>query len=139
VLASCSVSDCSSPDHDYVFSSLWSYIQPGCRKLGVADIYTKNKDSVSFTTSIIESVEYAWPCAGIDAPFKRAQCDEIGAPVLQAGLQCECIATNVYYVKGVEAITVAFEHGYTTTAKVDLLLPATACCCLLLPPLLLLL
>jgi len=42
-----------------VFSSLWSYIQPGCRKLDVAEIYNKNKDSVSFTTSIIESVEYA--------------------------------------------------------------------------------
>ena len=42
-----------------MFSSLWSYIQPGCRKLDVAEIYNKNKDSVSFTTSIIESVEYA--------------------------------------------------------------------------------
>jgi hypothetical protein len=111
---------CSSADHDYVFSSLWSYIKPECRKLGVAEIYNKNKDSVSFTTSIIESVEYAWPCTHIDAPFKRAQCAEINAPVVQTGLQCECVATKVYYVKGVEAITVAFEHGYTTTAKVGL-------------------
>ena len=62
----------------------------------------------------------AWPCTHIDAPFKRAQCAEINAPVVQTGLQCECVATKVYYVKGVEAITVAFEHGYTTTAKVDL-------------------
>ena len=111
---------CSSADHDYVFSSLWSYIQPGCRKLDVAEIYNKNKDSVSFTTSIIESVEYAWPCAGIEAPFKRAQCAEIGAPVVPTGLQCKCVDTNVYYVKGVEAITVAFEHGYTTTPALNL-------------------
>ena len=67
----------------------------------------------------------AWPCTHIDAPFKRAQCAEINAPVVQTGLQCECVATKVYYVKGVEAITVAFEHGYTTTAKVDLLQPTT--------------
>ena len=55
-----SLPDCSSVDHDYVFGGAWTYIRPDCRTLGVSDIVTKNKDSVSFTTSIIESVEYAW-------------------------------------------------------------------------------
>ena len=65
------LSDCSSADHDYVFSNLWSYIKPECRKLGVAEIYNKNKDSVSFTTSIIESVEYASQ-HGQSAPWQRS-------------------------------------------------------------------
>ena len=45
--------DCSSADHDYVFGGAWSYIRPDCRTLGVSDVVTKGKDSVSFTTSII--------------------------------------------------------------------------------------
>ena len=43
--------DCSSADHDYVFGGAWSYIRPDCRTLGVSDVVTKGKDSVSFTTS----------------------------------------------------------------------------------------
>ena len=55
-----SLPDCSSADHDYVFGGAWSYIRPDCRTLGVSDVVTKGKDSVSFTTSIIETVEHAW-------------------------------------------------------------------------------
>ena len=43
-----------------MFGGAWSYIRPDCRTLGVSDVVTKGKDSVSFTTSIIETVEHAW-------------------------------------------------------------------------------
>ena len=33
----------------------------------------------------------AWPCNDpIQAPFKREHCEEIGAPVVEAGAQCSC-------------------------------------------------
>ena len=61
----------------------------------------------------------AWPCNDpIKAPFKREDCEEIGAPVVEAGEQCTCEATTVYYVKGVETLFVAFEHGYKVRARV---------------------
>ena len=64
--------DCSSADHDYVFGGAWSYIRPDCRTLGVSDVVTKGKDSVSYTTSIIETVEHArqhWVQSG---PWQRS-------------------------------------------------------------------
>ena len=61
----------------------------------------------------------AWPCNDpIKAPFKREDCAEIGAPVVEAGEQCTCEATTVYYVKGVETLLVAFEHGYKVRVRV---------------------
>ena len=61
----------------------------------------------------------AWPCNDpIKAPFKREDCAEIGAPVVEAGAQCSCEATTVYYVKGVETLLVAFEHGYKVRVRV---------------------
>ena len=61
----------------------------------------------------------AWPCNDfIKNQFKRDDCAEIGAPVVEAGEQCTCEATTVYYVKGVETLFVAFEHGYKVRVKV---------------------
>ena len=61
----------------------------------------------------------AWPCNDpIKAPLKEGYCDEIGAPVVEAEEQCTCEATTVYYVKGVETLFVAFEHGYKVRVRV---------------------
>ena len=97
---------------------------PSCRELDTEEIVTKNIGSVTFTTSIIETIELAWPCnddlAGVpslEVAAKQARCAAWGADVVQVGAQCKCEDVAMYYVKGVEKISVFFEHQYTTSDK----------------------
>lgn len=112
---------CASAAHDYVFSDSFSYIQPACHDVAIEEVVTKSIGAVTFTTSIIETIEIAWNCASDDAASKEARCAAMNAPVTNtsAGAQCKCVGRETYYVKGVEALGVAFEHGYTTTSKIS--------------------
>ena len=129
---------CSSDDHDYIFSDTYNYQKPPCRILDDEEVVTKSIGAVTFTTSIIETVELAWRCAAIDpdATAKKLRCDTMIAdggtfhvdnttPNYDAwkqstaltGMQCKCRKRETYYVKGVEKLGVVFEHGYSTTSK----------------------
>ena len=131
------VSYCSSDDHDYIFSDNYNYERPPCRSLDPEEVVTKSIGAVTFTTSIIESVELAWACGAVDddALAKKARCDTMipggafhvdGATTGYAawkvdtplkGMQCKCTTRETYYVKGVEHMGIVFEHGYSTTGK----------------------
>ena len=114
---------CNSPEHDYVFSDNYKYSQPVCRDMDVEEVVTKSIGAVTFTTSIIESIELAWECDdasntnNTDAQYKITRCGYMGASVDTDGMQCKCKGTETYYVKGVEKMGLAFEHGYSTTDK----------------------
>ena len=97
------------------------YIMPSCRELDVEEIVTKSIGAVTFTTSIIETIELAYPCnaGSADAAAKQARCAAWNVTVEQSGVQCRCSHSEVYYVKGIERMGVAFEHAYTTTEKVN--------------------
>ena len=94
---------------------------PSCRELDVEEIVTKSIGAVTFTTSIIETIELAYPCnaGGADAAAKQARCAAWNVPVEQSGVQCRCSHSEMYYVKGIERMGVAFEHAYTTTEMVN--------------------
>jgi LSD1 subclass zinc finger protein len=130
------VAYCSSPDHDYIFSDSYNYEKPPCRALDPEEVVTKSIGAVTFTTSIIESVELAWACGATDtdALGKKARCDTMIADggafhvdgttknytawkLNTNGMQCKCTTRETYYVKGVEKMGIVFEHGYTTTGK----------------------
>ena len=98
-----------------------SYIVPSCREIDVEEIVTKSIGAVTFTTSIIETIELAYPCNGdsADAAAKQARCAAWNVTVEQTGVQCRCSHAVMYYVKGVEKMGVAFEHAYTTTENVN--------------------
>ena len=95
-------------------------MQPACRNVGWEEVITKGVGAVTFTTSIIESNELAWPCGDTasDAAH-RARCAEAGAAVAVAagGRQCTCQSSDVYYVQNVDHMAVAFEHGYSTSER----------------------
>ena len=111
--------------HNYVYSSEFQYVSPACRHLAMEEIVSKSLGAVSFTTSVIESVELGFACSGTDArtvedtATKFATCAALGAPVTYGGSQCSCSSSETYYVTGVEEIGVAFEHGYSTTKQMD--------------------
>ena len=102
--------DCSSADHDYVFGGAWSYIRPDCRTLGVSDVVTKGKDSVSFTTSIIETVEHArqhWVQSG---PWQRSSTRRPWARLVALCAACtpeECSRATVRAARTASASTAA--------------------------------
>ena len=54
---------------------------PSCRELDVEEIVTKSIGAVTFTTSIIETIELAYPCnaGGADATAKQARCAALAA------------------------------------------------------------
>jgi len=109
---------CSSPDHDFMYSAEWSYVQPACRPLQPDEIVTKGVGSVHFTTNIIETIEYGWPCDDADADAtKRGKCEEGGGSVEQSGNQCICALSTTFYPKGIEDLKLAFEHEYRSTDK----------------------
>ena len=126
---------CSSDEHDYVFdpNSMYKYQKPACRALEPEEAVTKGIGAVTFTTSVIESIEFAWNCrtGGIDdadAQYKERICDGAESKQLSNGIeyssvngvadvQCKCLIRETYYVKGVEHMGIVFEHGYSTTSK----------------------
>ena len=128
---------CSSDEHDYVFSddpnSKYKYQKPACRALEPEEAVTKSIGAVSFTTSVIETIELAWKCTDgtgddPDARKKQQACNDAENKGTSIGIeyssvngvaerQCKCLIRETYYVKGVEKMGIAFEHGYTTTAE----------------------
>lgn len=110
---------CQNAEHDYDYGSGWKYVQPECLKLLPEEAWAKSPfGAVTLTTSIIQSIDYAWACDGADAANKLAQCTALGAQVQTTGLQCRCTSTDTYYVQRVEDLRVTFEHGYKTSEKV---------------------
>ena len=79
--------------------------------------------ALTVTTSVIESTNLGFACADVDDIINRTvswrtRCAEIGAAIVQTGLQCECETSETFYTKGVEELEIAFEHSYSTTSRV---------------------
>ena len=126
---------CSSDQHDYVFdpNSMYKYQKPACRALEPEEAVTKAIGAVTFTTSVIESIELAWKCTDgtgddPDARKKQEACNDAENKGTSSGIeyssvngvderQCKCLIRETYYVKGVEKMGIVFEHGYTTTDR----------------------
>lgn len=113
---------CGSTQHNYVFSSLYTYEQPSCRDIDVEEVVTKSIGAVTFTTSVIETIEFSWNCRSRDEEngFKAKRCVDMDGQKEtsgDAGEQCKCSRRETYYVKGVEDMGIVFEHGYSTTIK----------------------
>lgn len=75
-----SFSYCSSPDHDYIYSPSFTYQQPACHIVSASEVVTKGVDSLSFTTSYIETKDlkyahYPWlrsrPAFIFPAPLRQ--------------------------------------------------------------------
>ena len=124
---------CSSAMHDYEYNddpnSMYKYVRPECRVLEPEEAVTKGIGAVTFTTSIIETIEFAWKCGiEVDALTKAGKCDAAKAAGLRVvdeysplngvdRVQCKCLIREMYYVKGVEHMGIVFEHLYTTTSE----------------------
>ena len=110
---------CSNASYNYVYSvPKFTYVSPPCRELTDDEVATKAVGSVGLTTSIIETIDYSFPCDDTSAvsAAKRTACTQIGSTVQTnyGGLanQCKCTASTTFYVKGIEDLVVAFEHSY---------------------------
>ena len=129
---------CSSAKHDYEYgddpNSMYKYVKPECRVLEPEEAVTKAIGAVTFTTSIIETIDFAWKCRNetsfdldLDALVKEGKCNASkyiqGLTVVDEysplngvdRVQCKCLIREMYYVKGVEHMGIVFEHGYKTT------------------------
>ena len=115
---------CDNVNHDYVSSlDYFRYVVPSCRGLQVEEVATKGIGALTVTTSVIESTNLGFACADVDDIINRTvswrtRCAEIGAAIVQTGLQCECETSETFYTKGVEELEIAFEHSYSTTSRV---------------------
>ena len=54
----------TSAMHDYVYGGNFRYVSPSCRRLTAEEVVTKRLGAVSFTTSVIETIELGWKCSG---------------------------------------------------------------------------
>lgn len=110
---------CSNASHDFVYSASFQYRQPECRALQPEEVVTKGVDSIAFTTSMISTVELGWRCGTTaSAAAKEAECAAFGVNVSTDGVQCSCVHSSTFYVKGVERMQLAFEHRYEASSKV---------------------
>ena len=114
---------CDNVNHDYVYASDFRYVVPSCRGLpsggGPRDKGHRRADGHNVRHRVDESRLSA--CADVDDIINRTvswrtRCAEIGAAIVQTGLQCECETSEPFYTKGVEELEIAFEHSIVRQA-----------------------
>ena len=116
-----------SGNYDFIYSAEFNYSNTQCEMVNAFEVATKLPQTVAIATVYLDITEEGWPCSAADAAVRQAACLAAnGAPFAFFGSQCGCTSRATTYPVGTEAMSVVFEHAFSTTEVMDRLTGSSA-------------